>query len=220
MKNTKNTQKLDHRLSLYRNDAPPAPLLGPSFSEEGLPPGRHLGQFVAAIDPGFTGALLVTNGGAEIESILMPVKSYGDKEKRIDFFGVKTWLEKALKKYPISTLFLERAYAGGMGVTSAFNYGRGFESLLLVVESLSIPFILVEPQKWTKEMHEGFSKDLKAKAKSLLAAERLYPHLVPKLPTRPKGGLHEGPIDALLIAGYGLRKLGHIPPEPATADFY
>jgi hypothetical protein len=57
-------------------------------------------------------------------------------------------------------------------------------------------------------MHEGVSSDLKPKAKSLIAAKRLYASLYAKLPKKPKGGDHDGYIDALLIAGYGLRRLG------------
>ena len=55
-------------------------------------------------------------------------------------------------------------------------------------------------------MHEGLSTDLRPKAKSMMAVKRLYPHLVKILPTNTKGALQDGPIDALLIAGYGIRR--------------
>jgi hypothetical protein len=57
-------------------------------------------------------------------------------------------------------------------------------------------------------MHQGISKKLKPKVKSEIAVNQLYPKLVGMLPRRLRGGMHDGFIDALLIAGYGLRSLG------------
>jgi len=159
---------------------------------------------VIAIDPGISGAFVLTDGKT-IETWPMPVIVTG-KDKAIFFSGVFELLSTVQKKHGSLHVFLERAVPMAQGSKSAFNYGRGFEALVIAIELLKLPMTLIEPSKWTKEMHEGISADLKPKVRSLIAVKRLYPHLVKSLPKKPKGGLHDGPIDALLIAGYALRK--------------
>lgn len=162
-------------------------------------------KIVLGIDPGLEGAFILTNGEGYTRAYFMPTTENG-KSRDIDFDGVRGTLShlKSLH-FPFHT-FLERAVPMAQGVKTAFNYGRGFEALCIAIQLLKLPVTLVEPQKWAKEMHQGISADLKPKAKSLIAAQRLFPSLVDALPKRPKGGYHDGMIDALLIAGYGLRK--------------
>lgn len=184
------------------------------------------GTRVVGIDPGIAGAILVTNGKS-LESHFMPILVTG-KDKAVDFHGVHDLMSALQKKYGLAHVFLERAIPFAMGAKAAFSYGRGFEAIVIALKLLQFPTTLVDPGKWTKEMHEGISSDLKPKVKSGIAITRLYPQLVASLPKKPKGGLHDGPIDALLIAGYGLRKLSGTARKPAKAftpvndseDFY
>jgi hypothetical protein len=81
-------------------------------------------------------------------------------------------------------------------------------ALEIAVRQSGVPVVYVEPQKWTKVMHQGVSNDLKPKAKSLIALERLCPKIYPKVPTNKNGKLHDGVVDATLIASYGIRFLG------------
>lgn len=171
---------------------------------------------LVAIDPGISGAIVITNGVDFFDSFPMPIVSDG-KNKAVDFDGVFKLLEKISYVHGLIHVYLERAVPMAMGSKHAFNYGRGFEAIVIALSLVKFPVTYVEPNKWTKEMHEGISADLKPKARSLIAVQRLYPGLVALLPKKPKGGLHDGPIDALLIAGYGLRKMGFVKPE---ADFY
>lgn len=159
---------------------------------------------VLAIDPGLTGAFVLTDG-KRLKTWPMPVKVNG-KEKSVHFDGVHALLWEVMDGYGTPHVFLERAVAFGQGAKMAFNYGRGFEALLIAIELLKFPMTLVEPSKWAKEMHEGILADLKPKVKSRMAVERLFPHLVRQLPKNKKGVFQDGPIDALLIAGYALRK--------------
>lgn len=172
-------------------------------------------KMILGIDPGISGAFVLTDGRVSY-SWLMPVVTEG-KMKRISFKQVYDYLQCG--KDRISAIYLERAVPMAMGSKHSFNYGRGFEAIVIAIELAEIPVTLVEPQKWAKEMHEGISNDMKPKAKSLIAVKRLFPHLVKVLPKKPKGGLLDGPVDALLIAGYGLRKQGGIKPE-IEQDFY
>jgi hypothetical protein len=176
---------------------------------------------VVGVDPGINGAIVVTDGEWVFESYSMPITVSG-KEKLLNFAGVQELLLRIKRAHGPLHVFLERAVPMAMGSKGAFTYGRGFEALIIALGLERFPVTHVEPGRWTKEMHEGISADLKAKAKSLIAVKRLYPSLVRMLPKRPKGGLHDGPIDALLIAGYGLRKLGGTkPPEPdIIGDFF
>lgn len=173
--------------------------------------------FVLAIDPGINGAFVLTDG-KKIKTWPMPIVASG-KEKLIHFDGVHSLLhDEILEKYGAVHVYLERAVPMAQGAKSAFTYGRGFEALVIAISILKFPHTLVEPSRWAKEMHEGISADLRPKAKSLIAVKRLYPQLVASLPKKPKGGLHDGPIDALLIAGYGLRKGGVV--KAAVEDFF
>lgn len=172
---------------------------------------------VLAIDPGIAGAFLVTDGRS-LEAHSMPIEIEG-KDKRVDFECIRLYLVGVKKRHGAIHVFLERAIPFAMSSKGAFSYGRGFEAIVIALKLLEFPVTLVEPGKWTKEMHEGISADLKPKVKSGIAVKRLYPLLVAKLPKRAKGGLHDGMVDALLIAGYGLRKLGAVNPD-LIGDFY
>lgn len=165
---------------------------------------------VIGIDPGLTGAIVVLSGEA-IETFLMPIQ----ENKDVDFDKLRSILE-GLKS---GHVFLERAMPLAMGAKHAFNYGRGFMALELAVKLSGLAVTYVEPAKWVKLMHEGISKDLKPKAKSLIAVQRLFPNLIEKIPKTPKSGkLHEGVVDALLIAGFGARTLGKGTHEQVSVD--
>lgn len=157
---------------------------------------------VLAIDPGNNGALVRLTKSGDFEWRSMPLKEDG-KNTSVDFFGV----EKILRSFlGVDMVLLERASAFNMGASGAFNYGRGFAALEIAIALLDMPVTYVEPSKWSRAMHQGISKDLKPKAKSLIAAERLYPKQFKQVPRGPISGKpHEGVIDALLIAGYGLK---------------
>lgn len=176
---------------------------------------KKVSQVVLGIDPGHGGSFVLTDGGRYIRIWKMPLLIAG-KEKSVSYVQVFDILHWVWSERGLVQIFLERAMPMAMGSKHAFNYGRDFQTLCLAIQETGMPMTMVEPAKWTKEMHEGTSADLKAKARSLIAVQRLYPHLVGQLPRQPKKGtLMDGPVDALLIAGYGLRRLG-VKPERAT----
>lgn len=160
---------------------------------------------VLGIDPGLSGSLVVTDGVTHFQWWPMPIRTLG-KEKSITFQSVINLLKLIREEHGRIHVYLERAVPFAMGAKSAFNYGRGFETVFTAVGIMRMPLTLVEPAKWTKLMHEGIRADLKPKARSIIAAERLYPQIMPKLPKKSTGAYHDGPVDALLISGYGLRR--------------
>lgn len=155
---------------------------------------------VLAIDPGNEGAFVYLNRDGEFEFEKMPVKVTG-KFKEVEFEAVL----EILKRYKQKTVYLERAKPLAMGATHAFNYGRSFAAIEIAIRVSENPVVYVESHTWAKKMHAGISKDLRPKAKSVLAVERLFRMHLKKIPRSPKAQtLHEGVVDALLIAGYAL----------------
>lgn len=166
---------------------------------------------ILGIDPGLEGAFVLTDG-LSLKWWAMPTQKVG-KNNEVIFDKVHELLhDKIMPLRP--RVFIERAMPMAMGSKHAFNYGRGFAALEIALALVQLETTYIEPQKWTKEMHEGISADLRPKAKSLIAVKRLYPKLVRHLPIKKNGNLHDGPVDALLIAGYGLRKMR------ASVDFF
>lgn len=155
---------------------------------------------VLAIDPGQAGAL-VWLAGDFFEWAVMPLKADGTKD--LDFAKAR----ELIARRP-AHVFLERAHAGAMGTTGAFNYGRSFAGLEIAIELSGLPVTYLEPSKWAKVMHEGISKDLKPKAKSIIAVDRLFKKFHDQIPKNKNGKMHEGVMDALLIAGYAERISG------------
>lgn len=170
--------------------------------------------FVMAIDPGLQGAIVITDG---VKLTAYPLPIGGDK--RLDYWKLSTLLDDVVSKWGALPTYLERAIPFAMGARHAFGYGVDFQSIVLAIEHHKLPVTYVEPAKWTKEMHQGVASDFKPKVKSAVAAKRLFPQLVGLLPTKPKGGMHDGMIDALLIAGWALRvKHGQSAPQVSVYD--
>lgn len=181
-------------------------------------------KLALGIDPGITGAFVLTDGDGFVKTWPMPLVVIPGGDRTIDFDGVHELLTDIFEECR-PHVFLERAIPMAMGSKGAFNYGRGFAAIEIAIQLIQMTVTYVEPSKWAKQMHEGLSTDLRPKAKSLLAVRRLYPRLIKNLPLKPKGGLQDGPIDALLIAGYGIRRGlvsgGSVPKEaPAQDDFF
>jgi hypothetical protein len=162
---------------------------------------------IIGIDPGQAGYFVMLDSKPKF--VPMPVKG---ETKEIDYIGVKNILINVIANGPAVRpihVFLERAMPMAMGSKHAFNYGRGFAALEIAIQELQLPVTYVEPRKWTKELFQGIDANLKPKAQSLIAVQRLFPELIAAIPKTPKSGkLHEGAVDALLIAEYGRRKLG------------
>lgn len=173
---------------------------------------------ILAIDPGHKGAFVLYNKSI-FKWWAMPIQTDG-KNVSVEFSGIVKLLNLIKRAYPDTHIYLERAKPLAMGSKHAFNYGRDFAALEIAIVLSKIPVTYVEPSTWAKKMHEGVSKDLKTKAKSLVAVKRLLPSLVGKLPVAPKTKVPlDGPVDALLIAAYGLSVNTANKVEPSL-DFY
>lgn len=160
------------------------------------------------LDPGKTGACVILTEDRHYETYAF--KSMGKEYDERDFLD---WLQSKKLEYEndgfqIAHAFVEQVAARpGQGVVSMFSFGRSYGSQRCVIAANKIPFTLVTPAKWTKEMHQGIPSHLKTKDRSEIAVSRLYPDFEPTEPCT-KAQL-QGVRDALLLAEYGLRGLFH-----------
>lgn len=87
------------------------------------------------------------------------------------------------------------------GVTSMFNFGKGFGWILGILDAYNVPYELVTPQKWKKEFSVTGDKN-----SSIAVCKRLFPS-VSLLPTERCRKDSDGMAEALLMAEYARRRL-------------
>ena len=92
------------------------------------------------------------------------------------------------------------------GVSSMFSMGIGFGLWQGILTALSIPYELVTSQRWKKEMLKDMPGD-NQKAKSIIAAKRLFPNVSLKRTDRSRKD-DDGLAEALLLAEYARRNFG------------
>lgn len=162
---------------------------------------------ILGLDPGLTGgAVLINQDGSHTETY-----SFKKLGKEFDCRDYIDWLRSKMIEYdndccPITHAFIEKvASRPGQGVASMFKFGTTYGMQRAAIDCLSIPYTLVTPKQWTKVMCAGVDASLKAKDRSKVAFNRLFPNFEPseKVNSAQKAGL----IDALLIAEYGRRCL-------------
>ena len=149
------------------------------------------------IDPGKGGAIALIYG-REAFVFDTPV-ARDDKKTR---YLIASMREKLVmgKLADRKFAFLELAHAmPKQGVTSMFAFGEGYGIWQGLLGGLQIPFELVTPQAWKKEMMAGRPK---GKSAARIRAQELFPELEPEL----RLVKHDGRADSLLIAEYGRRK--------------
>lgn len=161
-------------------------------------------DFVCGIDPGLDGGLVVLDSRGElISKKVLPTMNETKGKRILDLRALREIFSLSGYLY----FFLEKVSAmPGQGVSSMFKMGRGFGNLEAMLVAYELPYELVTPQAWTKVMHKGMDKKMKAKERSLLVLKRSYPN-IDLTPTERAKKPHEGLMDALLIAEYGRREL-------------
>lgn len=154
------------------------------------------------IDPGVTGAVVVLEDG-ELEFHDTP--SYQDgKRTKIDAAGCAAILRKidAARGNEVMTVAIEKSQPMPKnGSIACFGLGYSFGIWIGVLAALEIPYTLVTPQAWKKELMPGEPKEKDA---SRIVARRLWPDQTEEALSRKKD---HGRADAALIAEYARRKL-------------
>ena len=166
------------------------------------------------IDPGISGAvaLLLPNGSVRFWDT-PSIKTGGKRD--YDGMHMQEILLEALDRavdaenLPEGTnveplglhlhVYIERAQAmPKQGVTSMFNYGKGFGLWLGLLIGIGIPYTLVSPRRWKAVMLSDMPKD---KGASLLRVKQLFPQCASQLQLVKD----HNKAEALLIAAYGQR---------------
>lgn len=161
-------------------------------------------KFFIGIDPGIGGAIAVLDETGHVFSVIpMPVAKVGAKNK-LDLRSIRL-LFKSYDLDKIQIVAIERQQAfPKQGAVSCFTIGMGYGQLEGLCAGLNIPYTIIGPRDWQKEMYMGLPKG-KSKDHSILMAQRLFPK-TSFLATSRCTKIHDGMTDAILIAEYGRRK--------------
>lgn len=158
---------------------------------------------VIGIDPGKSGAIACVERdqmgnikllGVHDTPVIKPKKGKAQYDERL--------MAQIIKNTPgAAKILIEKVNAmPGQGVVSMFSFGMGFGLWLGIVTTFGVPYELVIPQRWKKEMLADIAGD-DQKARAVTAAKRLFPDADL---SRKKD---HGRADAMLIAYYGARNL-------------
>ncbi len=164
---------------------------------------------IAGIDNGLDGAVVILNGRGEVVGRhVMPTLKLVKSKRDFDLAELRTILLEIpageVREIPVH-VFLERAQAmPGQGVSSMFTTGKGFGINLGMLAALQIPYTIVSPQVWQREMFKGLPKDGKQTAR--IVCQQLWPKVDWRASARCRVA-HDGLCDAALIAEYGRRQL-------------
>jgi hypothetical protein len=145
------------------------------------------------IDPGKTGAMCAIDEWGDI--CFWTLTDIREVDRALSQFSPTT-----------SFVFLEKAQAMPKnGAVGMFNYGEGYGTLQGLLIAHRLPYALVPPATWTKDMLMGTKAT--AKDRNVEAARRLQPELT-FIPDGSKGRKpHLGLVDAYLIAAWGQRRV-------------
>lgn len=157
-------------------------------------------MMIIGIDPGQTGGIAFIRDGVCLHLYDTPTEAI-KKGKGIKNEYLPAHMAEILKTYGTTTsthCYLEKVGAmPGQGVTSMFNFGKGYGLWIGILAALGIPYTLVTPQAWKKEIMQGVGDKDAARGR----AQQLFPDMTHQL-SRKKD---IGRADALLIAEYGRR---------------
>jgi crossover junction endodeoxyribonuclease RuvC len=155
-------------------------------------------MIIAGIDPGQTGAVAIIYCDSKTVTLIDTPTEQVKKGKTNKTEYLPSSMAEILRTIKIDHVYIEKVGAmPGQGVTSMFGFGKGFGLWLGILAGLRIPYTLVTPQAWKKNLMEGISDKDAARGKAM----QLYPDCTREL-SRKKD---IGRADALLIAEYGRR---------------
>lgn len=153
-------------------------------------------DYIIGIDPGVNGGI-ATIKGTELRLV-----------KRCPHVKIKTktdydvqGMADIIKPYSglNACIHLELVHSfPGQGVTSMFNFGKGYGMWLMAAAAYGMPIFLVTPQQWKKKILVNTDK---SKGAAILKAKQVFPevNLKPGLLRKE----HDGMAEAICIALYG-----------------
>lgn len=168
---------------------------------------------ILGIDPGKAGGLAALRADGTIADLRpVPLIDPGASRPEYDLSSIIAWLECAreggTRLAVVERLDMLPAVVRGkpMGGGHA-NFARGeSRGWVWALAALRIPCQLVLPRVWQRAMLAGTPAGADTKARSIVAAQRLFP-AANLLATPRSRKPHDGMADALLLAEYGRRVL-------------
>lgn len=151
------------------------------------------------IDPGLGGAIAILPDGVVIDTPAVIVAN-GKTRRHVYLPGE---MARIVREYSGDGChaYLEAVHSmPGQGVRSMFSMGHGFGLWEGILAALGVPYTLVTPQRWKREMMGSVTDKDAARVRAV----QLFPHLAGEM-ARVKD---HGRAEALLIAEYGLRASG------------
>jgi hypothetical protein len=156
-------------------------------------------MIILGIDPGKHGGLVALSKEREI--LLEEVMP----EDPLDTYSI---LRAFKKEFPSAIVFLEESHPRPTnGVKAIHTYAFHNGQIDMILKILELQYELIHPHIWCRHMHVGTSAD-RPKERSRQVVQQLFPDVRLINPNTPRARtMHEGLMDALLIAEFGLRKL-------------
>lgn len=166
-----------------------------------------------SIDPGAKG-MIVTQYKGEFRHY-----SIADN----DLYQLADIMAEIRQKYPNIVCVMESVHAlSGSSAKATFSFGEIFGELQALLAANKIPFVLVQPKEWQKEMwinsdlvvtyksvtirgKATTKKEVNTKATSINAAKRLFPTMDFRRTDRCKN-IDDNLVDAVLMSEYARRK--------------
>lgn len=166
-----------------------------------------------SIDPGARGVIVTQYKGK--------FRHYSIADN--DLYQLADIMAEIRQKYPNIVCVMESVHAlFGSSAKATFSFGEIFGELQALLAANKIPFVLVQPKEWQKEMwinsdlvvtYESVTirgkattkKEVNTKATSINAAKRLFPTMDFRRTDRCKN-IDDNLVDAVLMSEYARRK--------------
>lgn len=161
------------------------------------------------IDPGLSGFMAAIEDGL-IRFEATPTINVGKKKTKREY-NIQEMKETLVVckvragREGIYVILEKQQSFPGQGVSSTFSIGRGFGLWEGLIVGLGLPYTIVHPRTWKKEMLRDVPGD-DQKGRSILAAQRLFPNVDLRRSERARKPDHNK-AEALLLAEYGRRIL-------------
>jgi crossover junction endodeoxyribonuclease RuvC len=150
------------------------------------------------IDPGLKGGIAILPGVTKIEPVGWPMPLLGGDYNLRGIYDLIGRYVGLCDTYE-ARVIIEKVHAmPKQGISSAFNFGRGYGSLVTIATVLRAKVILVTPQRWKKVVLHDTLMD---KPAALAYSNRMFPSIPLILSGCRKP--HDGIADAVCIAEYG-----------------
>jgi crossover junction endodeoxyribonuclease RuvC len=156
-------------------------------------------MMIIGIDPGLDGGIAWLAEDGTLTVHIMPTLPVGTK-RALDEVGLAAVLAKT---FDASTRHAWVELVGPMpkqGLVSTFSFGTGWGLVRGILVGLGIPYTLVRPQEWQRNVLAGLPQGSEA-----AVARRRWPQTEWRATERCRLP-HSGMVDAALIALHGQRK--------------